>query len=95
MTNQISTRWRTVREGLRWRGLFFSSLLATREILRPFIYWHAWHIFQSDLQRPLAEPYAKEKVEVKVFAAKDTLEEATTAISSMGIPPEEISLRIN
>ena len=95
MTNQISIRWRTVREGLRWRGLVFSSLLATREILRPIIYWHVWHIFQSDLQRPLAEPYAKEKVEVKVFAGKETLEEATAAISSMGIPPKEISLRIN
>src|ERR1700735_737000 len=95
MTNQISTRWRTVREGVRWRGLFFSSLLASREILRPFMYWHAWHIFESDLQRPLVEPYAKEQVEVKVFAGKQTLEEATAAISSLGIPLKEINLRFN
>jgi GNAT superfamily N-acetyltransferase len=95
MTNQRSTSWRTVREGVRWRGLFFSSLLATREILRPLLYWHAWHIFQSDLLRPLAEPYAKEQVEVRVFAGIETLEEATAIISSMGIAPEEIRLRIN
>jgi hypothetical protein len=80
---------------MRWRGLFFSSLLAMRAVLRPFMYWHAWHIFQTDLEQPLVEPYAKEQVEVKVFTGKQNLEEATAAISLMGIPPAEIALRFN
>ncbi len=94
MPNGPSTGWQTIREGVRWRGLFFSSLLAVRGMLRPFMYWHAWHIFQTDLRRPLEEPYAKEQVEVKVFAGKQNLAEASTAISPMGIPPDEISLRL-
>jgi GNAT superfamily N-acetyltransferase len=95
MTNRLSTNWQIARESLRWRGLFFSSLLAVRAMLRPFMYWHAWHVFQTDLQQPLVEPYAKEQVEVKVFAEKQNLAEATAAISSMGISPDEIGLRFN
>jgi hypothetical protein len=93
MPNRRLKHWQTIREGVRWRGLFFSSLLAVRGILRPFMYWHAWHIFQTDLRRPLEQPYAKEQVEVKVFAGKQNLAEATAVISLMGIAPDEIGLR--
>lgn len=94
MTIQTSRRWKNARENMRWRGFFFSSLLAARKVLSPIVYSHVWHIFQSDLQRPLAEPYAKEQVEVKVFVGKQDLEEASAAISLMGIPQEEISVRL-
>jgi GNAT superfamily N-acetyltransferase len=93
MPNRPSTRWQTVREGVRWRGLFVSLLLALRELLRPFMYSHAWHIFQTNLQRPLFEPYPKEQVEVKVFAGSQDLEVATAVISLMGIPAAEIAAR--
>jgi GNAT superfamily N-acetyltransferase len=93
MTNLSSRRWQTFREGMRWRGPFFSFLLATREVFRPFMYSHAWHIFHTSLQRPLTEPYAKEQVEVKVFAGSQYLEVATAVISSMGIPAAEIAAR--
>jgi GNAT superfamily N-acetyltransferase len=95
MSEQVSKRWQSVSEALRWRGLLFSSLLAVRELCRPIMYWHAWHIFQTDLQR-MPSPYAKEKVEVKVFTAKENLEHAITQISSMGqIPLAEVRPRFD
>ena len=57
------------------------------------MYSHAWHIFQTNLQRPLFEPYPKEPVEVKVFAGSQDLEAATAVISLMGIPAAEIAAR--
>ena len=93
MANQISKRWKTARENMRWRGFLFSSLLGVRKVLSPVMYAHVWHIFQTDLQRPLVEPYAKEQVEVKIFAGNQDLEEASASISLMGIPREEISVR--
>jgi GNAT superfamily N-acetyltransferase len=94
--DQFSTRWQTAREALRWRGLLFSSLLAAREVLRPIMYWHAWHIFHTDLQRPLMEPYAKGRVVVKVSAAKENLEDVSAQISSMGnLPWENVHSRFD
>ncbi len=95
MTKQFSKRWESVREALRWRGPLLSSLLATRELLRPIMYWHAWHIFQTDLQR-MPAPYAKQKVDVKVFTQKDDLERVSTQISSVGqIPLGEVKSRFD
>jgi hypothetical protein len=95
MNNQFAKRWRSVREALRWRGLWFSSLLAIREMLRPVMYWHAWHIFQTDLQR-MPTPYAKEKVDVKVFCNKENRGSVEAQISLMGgIPFAEVTSRFD
>jgi len=96
MPNQFSTRWQTAREALRWRGLLFSSLLVAREILRPIMYWHAWHVFHTDLRRPLPEPYAKEEVMVKVFARTENTEDLAAQISSIGnIPSANVNSRFD
>ena len=87
MSNGPSIRRQSIGEALRYRGLFFSSLLALREILRPLMYWHAWHIFQTDLQQPLPEPYAKEQVEVRIYVGKENLEDIAAQISSLGNIP--------
>ena len=78
---------------MRWRGAASSSLRAVREVLRPFMYSHAWHIFQTDLDRPLMEPYAKHQVEVKIFSEEQEFQEAIASISVMDIPPQEVTLR--
>ena len=94
MTNQSPKHRQPITGTLRYRGLFFSSLLALREILRPFMYWHAWHIFQTDLQRPLPEPYAKEQVDVRIYIGRENLEEIAAQISSMGnIPLADVKFR--
>src|SRR5579862_3728568 len=95
MTNQFSRRWQSVREAMRWRGLLFSSLLVTRELLSPVMYWHAWHIFRTDLQR-IPAPYAKEKVDVKVFCNKDNPGDIASQISlAGGLPFAEVKSRFD
>jgi GNAT superfamily N-acetyltransferase len=96
MPNKLSIRWQTAREALRWRGLLFSSLLGAREILRPIMYWHAWHVFHTDLRRPLPEPYAKEEVMVKVFTRTENTEDIAAQISSIGnIPLANVNSRFD
>lgn len=94
MSSRPSRPWATVREGLRWRGLLFSFLLGTREILRPFLYWHAWHIFSTDLERP-PEPYAKEQVAVRVYVGENVGDGLIALLSSMDeISSAEIRSRL-
>jgi hypothetical protein len=81
---------------LRWRGLCFSFLLATREALRPLLYWHAWHIFCTDLGRPLLESYAKEQVSVKVFAGDEHFDAVAAQLSFVkDLSREEIRSRLH
>jgi GNAT superfamily N-acetyltransferase len=96
MSGPPSRRWRTIRESLRWRGLLFSTMLAVREVLRPLMYWHAWHIFYTDLARPIQVPYAKEQVSVQIFSGGDEVAVATAQLAPTGqLSVEEIRRRLN
>jgi GNAT superfamily N-acetyltransferase len=59
------------------------------------MYWHAWHIFQTDLQR-MPTPYAKEKVAVKVFCNKENRGSVEAQISLVGgIPSADVKSRFD
>jgi hypothetical protein len=74
----------SIREHLRWRGSWIVFLLALREVLKPLLYWHVWHIFESDLTRELPRPYSTAKFDVVICTARDELAGITPRILSMG-----------
>jgi len=88
-------KWSTIKEAMRWRGPFVFFLVILREMLRPFLYWHAYYIFETDLTRqPVPEPCALEKVEVPVYTAATISLEARTDIVSLGeLEPAEVDAR--
>jgi GNAT superfamily N-acetyltransferase len=90
-------KWSTIGEALRWRGLFVFFLLSMREILRPLMYWHVFYIFEIDLTRQqVPEPYADEKIDVRIHAGAGDLERAKAEIVSMGqLKPAEVNSRFN
>lgn len=97
MQKPRSWNWSTIREALRWRGPLVFSLLALREILRPLVYWHVFHIFRIDLTQQLVpEPYADEKIDVRIYGGANDLDRAKAEIVSMGqVEPEEVNARFN
>ncbi len=82
---------------MRWRGPFVFFLVGLREIFRPLVYWHVFYIFEIDLTRqPVPEPYADEKIDVKIYAGAGDLERAKAEIVSMGqLEPEDVNSRFN
>jgi hypothetical protein len=85
MQKRSSWNWATIREALRWRGPLVFSLLALREICRPFVYWHVFHVFKIDLSRqPPPEQYADEKIDARIYAGSGDLDSAKTEVVSMG-----------
>jgi GNAT superfamily N-acetyltransferase len=97
MRKRPSWKWSTIREALRWRGPFVFFQVGLREIFRPLVYWHVFCIFEIDLTRqPVPEPYAGEKIDVKVYASAGGLERAKAEIVSMGqLEPEDVNSRFN
>jgi GNAT superfamily N-acetyltransferase len=88
-------KWSTIREALRWRGPFVFFLVILREMLRPLVYWHAYYIFETDLTRqPVPEPYADEKIDVRVCPDAVDLKKGKAEIVSMGqLEPAEVDSR--
>jgi L-amino acid N-acyltransferase YncA len=67
MDTRPTSPWRRTAEILRWRGLWILLLLGVRNILRPLVYWHVYRIFATDIATQVPEPYAKEKIETKIY----------------------------
>jgi hypothetical protein len=95
MSTQSSRPRESPWESLRWRGLFYSCLLAVREVLRPLLYWHAWHVFSTDLIGILPGPYAKEQVDIKIFSDRAAIETVLPQLAPMGqLSAEQIQSRL-
>lgn len=85
----------TAWEAIRWRGPLYSCLLAVREIFRPLLYWYAWHVFSTDLQKALPEPYAKERVDIDVFCGSAAIETAIGQVVPLGqLSAEQVRTRL-
>jgi len=86
MISPVPRAWRRALEILRWRGLGHFVLLALRELLRPLMYWYAWNIYSTDLQQPLAQPYAKGNFHVRIFAGDKDRTTACEQLTLLGEP---------
>jgi GNAT superfamily N-acetyltransferase len=97
MRKRPSWKWSTIVEALRWRGPFVFFLVGLREIFRPLVYWHLYCIFEIDFTRQtVPEPYADEKIDVKIYAGAGDLERAKAEIVSMGqLESEDIDSRFS
>jgi GNAT superfamily N-acetyltransferase len=100
MLPAIPRAWRRAAEILRWRGPAHFLLLASRELLRPFMYWYAWNIYATDLQEPLNKPYGRGTFNVRIFASDSSRhshrETARTNLASLGEPlPLDFDARLN
>jgi GNAT superfamily N-acetyltransferase len=95
MPKRPSWKWSTIGEALRWRGPAVSFLIGLREIVRPLVYWHVFRIFEIDLTRQaVPEPFADDKIDVKIYAGAGDLEKAKAEIVSMGrLEPEDVHSR--
>jgi GNAT superfamily N-acetyltransferase len=83
--NSSSTRpTHNFREALSWRGPFIVTLLALREIMRPVLYWHAWHIFETDTSTQISQPYGREEAEVCFYSADNCPSSVCQQIAAMG-----------
>jgi GNAT superfamily N-acetyltransferase len=93
MSTWIARRAEVLREFVSWRGVFIVGLLTFREFLRPLLYWHLWHIFETDISKDVPQPYGKDAVEVK-FYAEGRPSAIVQQISAMGeLEPEEVERR--
>ena len=86
---------RRLPELIRWRNPLHLLLLATREVLRPFVYWYVFDIFERDLRRPVPEPYSKETLQVRIYEGAPGLHKAVEDLSGLdGLRPAEVKMRL-
>ncbi|HXJ16523.1 MAG TPA: hypothetical protein VNM68_04925 [Candidatus Polarisedimenticolia bacterium] len=75
---------RLLPETLRWRGPLILSLMMLREALSFLLYWHVFHIFQTDIQQAPARTQADKEFDVKMYAGGADLERVIAEVASMG-----------
>jgi GNAT superfamily N-acetyltransferase len=84
----------SIREHLRWRGAWIVVLLTLRELFRPLVYWHVWHIYETDISRAVPQPYCRAAVEVTICTSRDDLSSVKRNILTMGeLSPAELDTR--
>ena len=84
---------RRLPEFIRWRNPFLLLLLLTREILRPFVYWYAFDIFQRDPQQPMP-PYSKQMLELRIYEGTADLQKRLDDLAGLdGLGHAEIKMR--
>jgi len=85
MDSRPSSLWHRTGEVLRWRGFLVLLLLGARNILRPIVYWHVYRIFATDIAAQVPEPYATEKIEMKICTRDCSyLDQALTQVAALG-----------
>jgi GNAT superfamily N-acetyltransferase len=95
---QPRSRWRKVREHLRWRGTPTVALHALRMLLSPLVYWDVWHIYEADISKQVDQPYAREKFVTRIcgMQAEEDADSLTAMIASMGeLAPGEVASRLS
>lgn len=95
MKKSLRERLRFAVEIVRWRGLLAFLLLALREVLSLIMYWHVFHIFETDIERP-PTPYSKRIFDVRIYTGGKDLERAKAEIAPMGaMTAAQIASRFN
>jgi len=96
MVMQPRSRWRKVRENLRWRGPFIVALLILRQLVRPLVYWDLWHIYETDISLQAPRPYAREEWMTRICGIEEDVDSVATMIASMGeLAPGEVASRLS
>jgi GNAT superfamily N-acetyltransferase len=84
---------RRLPELMRWRSPGLLLLLLIREILRPFIYWYVFDIFERDPRRPMP-PYSKQRLDLRIYDGTSDLQKAVDDLTGLdGLRPAEIKMR--
>jgi GNAT superfamily N-acetyltransferase len=95
VTARGPSRWKAIREHLRWRSPFIVAVLVFREICRPIFYWHAWHIYESNISRGVSQPYAKDGFTTQIHDGQSNRAALTSMLAAMGeLASDEIRSRI-
>jgi GNAT superfamily N-acetyltransferase len=74
----------SIREHLRWRGAPIVFLLSLRELLRPLLYWHVCHIYETEISRAVPQPYCRTAFDVAIRTSRDDLSSIKPDILAMG-----------
>jgi GNAT superfamily N-acetyltransferase len=93
----MRNRWlqlRTAAKELRWRGPLNFALLVLRELLSPLLYWHIFHVYETDVVAPQLSQSAKFNVEV--YAGRANSDKLTRELAPLGdISGDEINFRLS
>ena len=73
-----------IRELFRWRGAPIVFLLSLRELLRPLLYWHVCHIYETEISRAVPQPYCRTAFDVAILTSRDDLSSTKPNILTMG-----------